>query len=131
MIGPMVPRRTLLIALASLAACQPVPPDPRPLLPVAAPAAPAASIPEAAVDQTAPAVGPPDQTAQAWPRPFFCTPIQPLPDPPPYCTRSIGAVDCWRSPPLAVPARSGLATGRQALTPSQAARRAQCWPGVL
>ncbi len=110
-------RRVLPVLLLALAGCQPVPPDPAPLPAVAAPAEPAA--------------GPPALEAQAWPRPFFCVPLQPLPDPPPYCTRSIGAVDCWRIPPLALPARPGLADGRQALTQLQAARRAQCWPGVL
>lgn len=113
----MSPRPLPVLLLLVLAGCQPAPPDPAPLPAIAAPA-------------EAP-VGPPEQGAQAWPRPFFCAPQAPLPDPPPYCTRSIGAVDCWRSPPLTMPARPGLADGRQALTPAQAARRAQCWPGVL
>lgn len=110
-------RRVLPALLLALAGCQPGPPDPAPLPAVAAPPEPAA--------------GPPALAGQAWPRPFFCAPLQPLPDPPPYCTRSIGAVDCWRSPPLALPARRGLADGRDTLTQAQSARRAQCWPGVL
>jgi hypothetical protein len=114
----MLPRFLATLMLLLLAGCQPAPADPAPPEPVAAPMAAQAASPQAL-------------EAQAWPRPLFCAPLQPLPSPPPFCTRSIGAVDCWRSPPLAVPALRGLADGRQTLTEQQAARRAQCWPGVL
>ncbi|WP_431268957.1 hypothetical protein [Dankookia sp. P2] len=30
----------------------------------------------------------------------YCRLPEPPPLPPPYCTRSIGRVDCWRAPPL-------------------------------
>ena len=33
----------------------------------------------------------------------YCRPVEPPPAPPPYCTRSLGRVDCWREPPLAIP----------------------------
>ena len=28
----------------------------------------------------------------------YCRPIEPPPEPPPYCTRSLGVADCWRDP---------------------------------
>ena len=28
----------------------------------------------------------------------YCRPVEPPPEPPPYCTRSLGTVDCWRDP---------------------------------
>src|SRR4051794_8190336 len=33
----------------------------------------------------------------------YCRVEELPPAPPPYCTRSLGRVDCWRSPPLALP----------------------------
>ena len=41
------------------------------------------------------------------------------PAPPPMCTRSLGAVDCWTMPPAAFPAYRGVADGPAALTPAQ------------
>jgi hypothetical protein len=127
--------RAALAALVLAAACQPVPPDPAPEPPpIAAPGA----IPSAALataqpaGESRPAVGPPEQEAvEVAGRPFFCAPLQPLPRPPPYCTRSIGQVDCWVQPPLTLPPRRGVADGRESLTPAQAAQRRQCWPGIL
>ena len=76
--------------------------------------------------------GPPETEALALAgRPFFCASLQPLPTPPPYCTRSIGAVDCWVRPPLTIPYRPGVADGRTALNAAQEAQRRQCWPGLL
>jgi hypothetical protein len=48
----------------------------------------------------------------------------------PYCTRSLGAVDCWRQPPLAMPLQRGVADGRATLTPGQEANRTRRWPGL-
>ena len=28
----------------------------------------------------------------------YCRPIEPPPEPPPYCTRSLAVADCWRDP---------------------------------
>src|SRR6187402_1898702 len=33
----------------------------------------------------------------------YCRPEEAPPPPPTYCTRSLGSVDCWRQPPLALP----------------------------
>src|SRR5689334_5804847 len=49
----------------------------------------------------------------------YCRPEEPPPAAPPYCTRSLGAVDCWRQPPLAQPLQRGVADGRATLTPGQ------------
>ena len=41
------------------------------------------------------------------------------PAPPPLCTRSLGAVDCWRAPPPAWPPQRGVADGPASLTEAQ------------
>lgn len=74
---------------------------------------------------------PPTASVQPAGRPFFCAALQPPPAPPPYCTRSLGAVDCWTRPPLTLPPRPNLADGRSVLTDAQEARRTQCWPGLF
>src|SRR6201999_4605193 len=28
----------------------------------------------------------------------YCRPVEPPPDPPVFCTRSLGSVDCWQDP---------------------------------
>jgi hypothetical protein len=60
----------------------------------------------------------------------YCRPEEAPPPPVPYCTRSIGSVDCWRQPPLALPLQRGVADGRQGLTPVQEANRTRRWPGL-
>ena len=60
----------------------------------------------------------------------YCRPEEPAPLPPIYCTRSIGSVDCWRQPPLAVPLPPGVAQGRAVLTLQQDAHRLRRWPGL-
>lgn len=57
----------------------------------------------------------------------YCASEQAPPAPPPYCTRSLGSVDCWAAPPLAVPARPGVASGPDTLTPAQEANRKNNW----
>jgi hypothetical protein len=39
----------------------------------------------------------------------YCRPLPAAPEPPPFCTRSRGSVDCWRQPPAASPPYRGLA----------------------
>jgi hypothetical protein len=39
----------------------------------------------------------------------YCRTLPGAPEPPPFCTRSRGSVDCWRSPPLAIPPYRGVA----------------------
>ncbi|GGC60019.1 hypothetical protein GCM10011504_42810 [Siccirubricoccus deserti] len=60
----------------------------------------------------------------------YCRAEEPPPVPQPYCTRSIGRVDCWRSPPLAIPPQPGVADGRAVLTAAQEAHRTRRWPGL-
>jgi hypothetical protein len=59
----------------------------------------------------------------------YCRPEEPPPPPQPYCTRSLGGVDCWRQPPLALPTARGLADGPATLTEAQEAHRTRRWPG--
>lgn len=39
----------------------------------------------------------------------YCGPDNAAPPPPPFCTRSLGTVDCWSRPPQATPAHRGVA----------------------
>jgi hypothetical protein len=43
----------------------------------------------------------------------------PAPAPPPMCTRSLGAVDCWTVPPAAWPPYHGVANGPATLSEAQ------------
>lgn len=52
------------------------------------------------------------------------------PAPPPMCTRSLGAVDCWNVPPAAFPAYRGVADGPAALTEAQENNRIG-WTGRI
>ncbi len=61
----------------------------------------------------------------------YCAPEEAPPAAPPYCTRSIGSVDCWTAPPLAVPVQRGVADGPLALTPAQDADRTRWGPGLF
>ncbi|WP_240048319.1 hypothetical protein [Crenalkalicoccus roseus] len=61
----------------------------------------------------------------------YCAPREPPPAPPPYCTRSLGRVDCWTQPPLALPYVPGVADGPARLTPAQEAHRTRRWPGLF
>lgn len=58
----------------------------------------------------------------------YCKPDEPKPDVPPYCTRSLGVVDCWADP-ASVPNRAPeVADGPRALTPVQEKDRTKGWP---
>lgn len=52
------------------------------------------------------------------------------PAPPPVCTRSLGAVDCWTVPPAAWPAHRGVADGPSALNEAQENNRIG-WTGRI
>lgn len=52
------------------------------------------------------------------------------PAPPPVCTRSLGAVDCWTVPPAAWPAHRGVADGPATLTEAQENHRIG-WTGRI
>ena len=58
----------------------------------------------------------------------YCAASEDAPGPPPYCTRSIGSVDCWVTRPAAIPMPPGVVNGPQALNPAQEADRAGRWP---
>lgn len=60
----------------------------------------------------------------------YCRPPEAPPAAEPFCTRSLGRVDCWRQPPLAIPAQRGVADGPQALNAAQEANRTRRWPGL-
>ncbi len=55
----------------------------------------------------------------------WCRPVEPKPAPPPYCTRSLGTVDCWIDPKGKPPQ---VADGPMTLTPAQEANRTRRWP---
>jgi len=55
----------------------------------------------------------------------WCRPVEPAPEPPPYCTRSLGVVDCWADPAGRPPS---VADGPRVLTPEQEANRTRRWP---
>jgi hypothetical protein len=57
----------------------------------------------------------------------YCKPVPGPVEPPVYCTRSIGAVDCWREPPETVPPRRGVAD-QAVLTAQQQEYQARRWP---
>jgi hypothetical protein len=58
----------------------------------------------------------------------YCRPVEPPPDAPPYCTRSLGVVDCWRDPASLPNRPPEVADGPHVLTPAQEANRTRRWP---
>jgi hypothetical protein len=58
----------------------------------------------------------------------YCRPVEPPPDAPPYCTRSLGVVDCWRDPASLPNRPPQVADGPNVLTPQQEANRTRRWP---
>ena len=58
----------------------------------------------------------------------YCKPREGPPLPAPFCTRSLGGVDCWASPAL-LPGQAGVAD-TPALTPAQEANRTARWPDL-
>lgn len=57
----------------------------------------------------------------------YCAPVATGPEPPPFCTPSLGRIDCWTTPPLTVPPVRGVADA-QPLTAAQEADLAARWP---
>ncbi len=60
----------------------------------------------------------------------YCAAEQPVPGPAPYCTPSLGRVDCWVTRPASIPMQRGVVDGPVALTPAQEADRTAWWPGL-
>jgi hypothetical protein len=58
----------------------------------------------------------------------YCRPVEPAPPPPPFCTRSLGTVDCWQDPVRLPGQPQPVAQGPQTLTPEQEAHRLRTWP---
>jgi hypothetical protein len=58
----------------------------------------------------------------------YCRPIEPPPEAPPYCTRSLGVVDCWRDPAALPDHPPEVNAGPRVLTPEQEADRTRRWP---
>ncbi len=60
----------------------------------------------------------------------YCRAIEPPPEPPEFCTRSLARVDCWRNPEVLNGPLRELADGPRVLTPEQEANRTRSWPGL-
>jgi hypothetical protein len=58
----------------------------------------------------------------------YCRPVEPPPALPPYCTKSLGTVDCWQDPQHLFPKPPQVADGPMTLTPEQEANRTRRWP---
>jgi hypothetical protein len=58
----------------------------------------------------------------------YCRPIEPEPEPPPYCTPSLGSVTCWKDPDTVPGHPRGVADGPSRLTAEQEADRLRTWP---
>jgi hypothetical protein len=60
----------------------------------------------------------------------YCRPVEPPPEPPPFCTRSLGVADCWREPANFPNRPPSLGDGPHTLTPAQEADRTRAWPNL-
>jgi hypothetical protein len=58
----------------------------------------------------------------------YCRPVEPKPEPPPFCTRSLGSVDCWQDRDTMPGNTRGVAEGPASLTAPQEADRVRTWP---
>jgi hypothetical protein len=58
----------------------------------------------------------------------YCRPIEPEPELPAFCTRTLGTVNCWKDPASLPDHPRGVADGPFALTAEQEANRLRTWP---
>jgi hypothetical protein len=58
----------------------------------------------------------------------YCRPVEPPPEPPTFCTRSLATVDCWKDPDAVPGHPRGVADGPTGLTAQQEADRVRTWP---
>lgn len=61
----------------------------------------------------------------------YCRAVEPPVPPQPYCTRSLGIVDCWADPGHMANLPPQVAEGPQTLTPEQNRVRLARWPAAL
>ena len=59
----------------------------------------------------------------------YCAPREPPPEMPPFCTRSLGVVDCWADP-ASLPGQPLPVADAPSLTPEQQANRVARWPDL-
>jgi hypothetical protein len=60
----------------------------------------------------------------------YCRPVEPLPEPQPFCSRSLGVANCWQDPSALPDHPKEIADGPQVLTPEQEANRTRRWPNL-
>ncbi len=60
----------------------------------------------------------------------YCAPVEPPPDPGPFCTRSLGTVDCWTNPDALPMPQQPVADGPAPTLAQQQYRHAR-WPKSL
>ncbi len=58
----------------------------------------------------------------------YCRPQEPAPETPRFCTKSLGAVDCWSEPSRLPALQHQVADGPHVLTEQQEADRTRRWP---
>ncbi len=58
----------------------------------------------------------------------WCRPVEPKPTPPAFCTRGLGAVDCWQDPDSLPGHPRAVADGPTELTEAQEDDRVRKWP---
>ncbi len=58
----------------------------------------------------------------------YCRPVEPKPELPVFCTRGLGAVNCWQDPGTVPGDPHGVADGPAELTEAQEADRLRKWP---
>lgn len=58
----------------------------------------------------------------------YCRPEESKPQPQPYCTHSLGSVNCWLDPATVPGHPRGIADGPTSLTAEQEADRVRQWP---
>jgi hypothetical protein len=58
----------------------------------------------------------------------YCKPVEPPPKQPAFCTRSLGAVNCWTDPAMLPDQPTQVADGRTSLSPAQEENRTARWP---
>ncbi len=58
----------------------------------------------------------------------YCRPMEPPPEPQPFCSRSLAIADCWIDPASLPDHPTQLGDGPHVLTPEQEANRTRRWP---